>query len=86
MFRHHNAGQKYAPNVIANIRHAVKVRRSCNAEKLKLISDNDDSGSKKCKQGYDGAHKGVLWSRPLAGAWSQAVDYTLVRLAGICSQ
>jgi hypothetical protein len=35
------------------------VRRSCDAEKLNLSSDDGDSGSKKCKRGYGGAYGGV---------------------------
>jgi hypothetical protein len=37
----------------------VLVRRSCDAEKLKLNADGDDSGGKKCKRGYGGACGGV---------------------------
>jgi hypothetical protein len=35
------------------------MRRSCDAEKLKLSSDGGDSGRKKCKWGYGGAYGGV---------------------------
>jgi hypothetical protein len=51
---------------------------------MKLRSDGGDSGSKKCKRGYGGAY-GVVWrSLHVAGFWSQAVGFVLVRLAGIC--
>jgi hypothetical protein len=39
-----------------------QVRRSCDADKLKLKSDGGDSGSKKCKRGYGGAYGGVFRS------------------------
>jgi hypothetical protein len=51
-------------------------------EKLKLNSDDGDSGGKKCKRGYGG----VWRSLRLAGVWSQAVGFVLVRLAGIWLQ
>jgi hypothetical protein len=51
-------------------------------KKLKLISDGGDFGSKKCIRGYGG-----VWpSLRLAGVWSQAVGFVLVRLAGIWLQ
>jgi hypothetical protein len=60
------------------------VRRSRDEEtKQKLISDSRDSGSKKCKLSYGGAYDGVWRSLLLAGVWSLAVSFVLVRLAGI---
>jgi hypothetical protein len=47
-----------------------------------LNSDGGDSGSKKCKSDYGG----VWQSLCLAGVWSQAVGFVLVRLAGIWLQ
>jgi hypothetical protein len=44
-------------------------------KKLKFCSDGGDSGSKKCKRGYDGAYGGV-W-------WSQAVGFVLMCLSGM---
>jgi hypothetical protein len=38
-------------------------------EKLKLISDGGDSGSKKCKRGYGGAYGGVWRSLRFTGVW-----------------
>jgi hypothetical protein len=55
-------------------------------KKLKLISDNGNSGSKKFKSGYGGAYGGVWRSLRLTGVWSQAVGFVLVRLAGIWLQ
>jgi hypothetical protein len=55
-------------------------------KKLKLSCDSGDSGSKKCKRGYGGAYGGVWQSLRLAGVWSQAVGFVLVRLAGIWLQ
>jgi hypothetical protein len=55
-------------------------------KKLKLSSDGGDSGSKKCKRGYDGAYGGIWRSLRLAGVWSQAVGFVLVRLAEIWLQ
>jgi hypothetical protein len=54
--------------------------------KLKLISDSGDSGRKKSKRGYGGAYGGVWLSPRLAGVWSLAVGFVLVRLAGIWLQ
>jgi hypothetical protein len=51
-------------------------------KKLKLSSDGGDSTSKKCKPGYGGAYGGVWRSLPLAGVWSQAAGFVLVRLTG----
>jgi hypothetical protein len=48
-------------------------------KKLKLSSDGDDSGSKKCKTGYDSVSDGVRQSLPLAVVYSQAVGCVLVR-------
>jgi hypothetical protein len=55
-------------------------------KKLRLSSDSGDSDNKKCKRGYGGAYGGVWWSLRLAGDWSQAVGFVLVRLAGIWLQ
>jgi hypothetical protein len=55
-------------------------------KKLKLSSDGGDSGSKKYKRGYGGADDGVWQNLRLAGVWSQAVGFVLVRLAGIWLQ
>jgi hypothetical protein len=52
-------------------------------KEFKFISDGGDSGSKKFNPGYGGAYGGIWWSECLAGVWSQAVDFVLVRLAGI---
>jgi hypothetical protein len=55
------------------------VRRSCDAEKLKLSFDRGDFGSKKRIRRYGG-----LWRiLRLAGVWSQAVGFVLVHVAGI---
>jgi hypothetical protein len=53
---------------------------------MELNSDGGDCGSKKCKLGYGGAYGGVWRSLRLAGVWSQAVDFVLVRLARIWLQ
>jgi hypothetical protein len=50
---------------------------------LKLSSDGGDFGRKKCKRGCGGAYGGVWRSLRLAGIWSKAVCFVLVRLAGI---
>jgi hypothetical protein len=55
-------------------------------KKFKLIYDGGESGSNKRKRGYGGAHGGVWRSLHLAGVWSQAVGFVLVRLAGIWLQ
>jgi hypothetical protein len=52
-------------------------------EKLKLSFDGGNSGSKKCKRGYGGAYDGVWRSLLLAGVWTQAVGFVLLRLAGM---
>jgi hypothetical protein len=52
------------------------VRRSCDAEKLKLSYDGWDSGSNKCKRGYGG-----VWR--ILRSVSQVVGFVLERLAGI---
>jgi hypothetical protein len=49
---------------------------------LKLCSDGGDSGSKKFKRGCGG----VWLNLCLAGVWSQAVGFVLVRFAGIWLQ
>jgi hypothetical protein len=43
------------------------VRHSCYAEKIEISSDGGDSGSKKCKRGYGGAHGGVWLSLESGG-------------------
>jgi hypothetical protein len=45
-----------------------------------------ESGNKKCKRGYGGAYGWVRRSQRLAGVWSLAVGFVLVRLAGIWLQ
>jgi hypothetical protein len=55
-------------------------------KKFKVSSEGGDSGSKKCKRGYGGAHGGVWRSVRLAIVWSQAVGFVLLRLAGIWLQ
>jgi hypothetical protein len=55
-------------------------------KEFKLNSDDDDVGSKKCKRDCDGAYGAVWRSLRLAGGWSQAVGFVLVRLAGIWRQ
>jgi hypothetical protein len=47
--------------------------------KKKLSSDGHDSGSKKYKTDYDGTYGGVWRNLRLAGVWSQAVGFMLVR-------
>jgi hypothetical protein len=54
--------------------------------KSKLNSDGGDSGSKTFNHGYGGAYGGVWRSLRLAGVWSQAVGFVLVRLAGMWLQ
>jgi hypothetical protein len=74
------------PNTTANVRLSLSRldKRAVHAmrKKRKLASDGGDSGSKKCKRGYGG----VWRSLRLAGVWSQAVGFMLVRLAGIWLQ
>jgi hypothetical protein len=53
----------------------------CIAEKIKLISDVGDCGSKKYKEGYGG----VWLSYRLAGVGSDAVGFVLVCLATVAS-
>jgi hypothetical protein len=48
---------------------------------LKLSYDGSDSGSKKCKHDYGGAHGGSWPSLLLAGIWSQAVGFMFLHLA-----
>jgi hypothetical protein len=58
--------------VITNVRHAwlgVSAVREMR-EKLKLRSDDGDSGTKQCKRSYRGAYSGVWRSLRLAGIWS----------------
>jgi hypothetical protein len=64
----------------------VRVHSSFDEDILKLHSDCGNSGSKKCKCGHGGAYGGVWQSLRLAGFWSQAVGFVLVRLAGIWLQ
>jgi hypothetical protein len=46
-------------------------------KQLKLSSDGEDSGSKKCKRGYGGAYGGAWRSLSLAGVWSQGIGFLL---------
>jgi hypothetical protein len=55
-------------------------------KKLHLRSDGGESGSKKFKRGNGDAYGGVWRSLRLAGIWSQAVGFVMVRLAGIWLQ
>jgi hypothetical protein len=55
-------------------------------EKLRLSSDGGVYDGKKCKLGCDGTYGGVWLSLRLAGVWSQAVDFVLLRLTGIWLQ
>jgi hypothetical protein len=48
-------------------------------KRLALSSDSDNSGGKKCKQGY----VALMAESSFGGVWSQAVYFLLVRLAGI---
>jgi hypothetical protein len=52
-------------------------------KELKLISDWGDSGVKKCRRGNGGTCGGVWRRLHLVGVWSQAVNFLLMRLAGI---
>jgi hypothetical protein len=54
--------------------------------KKKLRSDGGDFGSEKLKRDSGGAYGGVWRSQILAGVWSQAVCFVLVRLAGMWLQ
>jgi hypothetical protein len=56
------------------------MRRSCDEEKFFISSDGGASGRKKCKRRYGRAYGGVWQSLRLAGVWSQAVGFVLVRL------
>jgi hypothetical protein len=51
-------------------------------KRLKLSSDGGDSGNKKCKRGCGGAYGGIRRSLRLAGVWSHAISFVLVRLVG----
>jgi hypothetical protein len=64
----------------------VPVRRSCYAEMLKLSSDSGDSGVKNCNRGCGGAYGEVWRSMRLAGVWSQAVGFLLVRFVALWRQ
>jgi hypothetical protein len=69
------------------LRLTVRVHRSCDAETIEnKSSDGGDSGSRKCKRDYGGVYGGVWLTLRLAGIWSQAVGFELVRLAGIWLQ
>jgi hypothetical protein len=46
------------------------VHRLCDAKRLKLSSDGDESGCKKCKQGCGGAYDIIWRSLRLVGVWS----------------
>jgi hypothetical protein len=46
-------------------------------KKIELSSDSGESGRKKRKRGYDKERR----SLHLAGVWSQAIGFVLVRLA-----
>jgi hypothetical protein len=60
----------------------VRVRLTCDAEKIKSSSDGGECSRKKCKRGYGG-----VWRSPrLSGMWSQAVCFVLLHLAGIWLQ
>jgi hypothetical protein len=65
----------------ANVRHAWLYE--CDAETLKLSSEGGDCGSKKYERGYGSAYGGVWRILRVAGVWSQAGGFVLVRLAGI---
>jgi hypothetical protein len=75
-------------NIIASVRQTWLYECAVRAkwEKLKLSSDDGDSGSKEWKRGYYSAYGGVWRSLRLAGVWSQAVGFVLVSLAGIWLQ
>jgi hypothetical protein len=53
---------------------------------MKLVSDGGDCGSRKLKLSYGNACDGIWRSLHLAGDWSQAVGFVLMRLAGIWFQ
>jgi hypothetical protein len=55
-------------------------------KKMNLSSDGGDCGSRKCERGCCGAYGEVWRCLRLAGAWSQAVGFVLLRLAGIWLQ
>jgi hypothetical protein len=46
------------PNIIVNVHHALLYERAVHAmrRRMKLNSDDSDSGSKKCKRDYGGAY------------------------------
>jgi hypothetical protein len=48
----------------------ARVRRSCDAEGLKLSSDGGDSHRKKCKQDHGGAYGGFWRNLCLEEVWS----------------
>jgi hypothetical protein len=78
----------FTPTITANVRHASLHECDVSAmrKKLKLSSDDGDSGSKKCQRG-NGGTCGVVWrSLLLVGVWSQEVSFSLVHLAGIWLQ
>jgi hypothetical protein len=45
------------PIIKANVRHTGRAMQKIN--KIKSCSDGRDSGTNKCKRGYDGAYDGV---------------------------
>jgi hypothetical protein len=47
-------------------------------KKLKLSSDDGDSGGEKFKRGYDAAYVWVWRCLHLVGVWIQAVSFVLV--------
>jgi hypothetical protein len=54
-------------------RFIARLRRSCDAEKFKLISDGGNSGSKNVNEAM--METGGVWpSLLLAGVWSQAIQ------------
>jgi hypothetical protein len=78
-----------ATNILASVQ-KIAIMLDCTSakrkKKLKLHSDGGDSGSKKYKRRYVDAYVEVWRSLRLAGVWSEAVGFVLVRLAGIWLQ
>jgi hypothetical protein len=74
--------------LLVNDRHTLLEERAVRAlrEIVKLSSDSGDCSSKKCKRGYGAGCGGLWWCLSLAGAWSEAVSFVLVRFAGIWFQ
>jgi hypothetical protein len=52
-------------------------------KKLKLSFDGGDSGSKKCKRGYDGAYGEVWRSLPLVGVWRSVLCWCVWQESGL---